>query len=150
MLVFTVRIDVLSTARRPFLQMTAKFVKLMNAIISALKKKIAEKKLDLNMIKTSLILRDPDHEKQFSDAQSVDDLLKVIRKDCAFTNPDHLEALTLIFDLHDEEKEVEQYREDLERYYQRVMAEDFVKQGLEEYDKDANIKVSALYVRREC
>ena len=134
-----------STARQKFTEMTAKFARLMGILMSALKKKIAEKVLDLDTMKSRLSFRDPDHEKQFSAAQSVDDLLKVIRSDCAFTNPDPLEALIWMFDLHEERQEVEKYRNDLEKYYQEVSAEEFIKEGLVQYDKDANIEVSALY-----
>ena len=125
--------------------MRAKFARLMRILMSALKKKIAEKAFDLETMKSQLSLDDLDHEKQFSAAQSVDDLLMVIRSDCAFTNPDPLEALTCMFDLHEEKQEVDQYRDDLKEYYQEVLAEDFIQEGLGEYDKDANIEVSALY-----
>ena len=134
----------LSTAEKKFERMTTKFTKLMMSIMSALEKKIAEKQLDLDKLKTFLIFKDPDHQKQFSDAQSVDDLLKVIRNNCAFTSPYLLEALSDMFELLEEEKKVQQYWNDLDKYYEEVLAEDFAKEGLVHYDKDANIEVSML------
>ena len=134
-----------SAARRAFELMKSKFVKLMKTLIYALRKKIAINEIDLQTIKTCLSLKDPDHEKQFNDAQTVDDLLKMIRSDCFFTNPDPLESLVVMFDLHEEEQKVEQYRHDLEKYYQEVLTEDFIQQGVEEYDKDANIEVSIAF-----
>ena len=133
-----------SSAKRPFERMRNKFVKVMMTITSALDKKIAEGKTDLDKVKTWLSIRYPDHEKQLSDAQSVDELLKTIHRDCFFTNPDPLEALADLFDLQEEEQEVEQYRNDLENYYQEVLAEDFIQQGVEEYNKNTNIEVSRV------
>ena len=143
-LIFVVRVDVQTRARRMFEVMRGQFVKLMGNIISALKRKINEKKIDLNDVKTHLILRDLDREEQYSAARSVEELVTVIRKDCFFTNPDLLESFTLEFDLKEEEEKVEQYRHDLENYYNQVLAEDFVQEGLEEYDKDASIEASDI------
>ena len=43
--------------------------------MSALKKRITGEEIELATLKTHLILREPDHEEQFNEAQSVDDLL---------------------------------------------------------------------------
>ena len=122
--------------------MRGKFVKLMRSLLSALKKKIAENEVDLDTLKTHLILRDLDHEEQFNNALSVEDLLKVVRRDCFFTNPDLLESFSSEFNLLELNDEVQQYRDDLEDYYEQVLAEEFVKEGLDQYDKDANVEVN--------
>ena len=141
MLIFTVRVEVQSVARRKFEQMRGKFLKLFGTIMKALQKKIDEKEIDLNSLKTHLILRDPDKQKQYSVSQSVEDLMIAVRSDCFFTNPDLLESFTVQFDLPDVEEDVNRYRNDLEDYYEKVQAEDFVQQGLDHYDKDANVEV---------
>ena len=132
-------------ARRSFERMTGKFLKLIGNIISVLKKKVTDKEIDLATLKTHLIVREPDHEEQYNEAQSVDDLLTKVFKGCSFTNPDLLESFTLEFDLPEVEKEVERYRNDLEDYRDQVLTEDFVKEGLEQYDQNANIEVSMFY-----
>ena len=126
--------------------MRGKFVKLMGTLRSALKKKIAEEEIDLDTLKTHLILRDLDHKEQFNDAQSVDALLTVIRQDCFFTNPDLLESLSSVFNILELKEEVERYRNELEDYYEQVLAEEFVKEGIEEYDKNANVVVSIFHL----
>ena len=127
--------------------MRAKFLKLFGNIIKALKKKIDEKEIDLDTLKTHLTLRDLDNEKQYNASQSVEELMMVIRRDCFFTNPDLLESFIIEFDLPEVEEDVEQYRDVLEDYYQQVQAEDFVQEGLDQYDKDANVEV--CYVKME-
>ena len=141
MLIFTVRVEVQSAARRKFEQMRGKFLKLFGTIMKALKKKIFEKEIDLDTLKTHLTFRDPDNEERYSASQCVEHLINVIHRDCFFTNPGLLESFTLEFDLPDVEEDVEQYRDDLEDYYQQVLAEDFVQEGLDQYDRDANVEV---------
>ena len=126
--------------------MTGKFLRLTRTITSALKKKIADKEIELATLKSQLIQRRPDQEEQFNEAPSVDAFLTVVFKRCPFTNPDLLESFTLEFDLPEVEEEVGKYRDDLEQYYDQVKAQDFVKEGLNEYDKDSNITVSMFYI----
>ena len=114
--------------------------------MSALKKKITEREIELATLKTHLILREPNLEEQFNEAQSVEDLMKVILKDCSFTNPDLLESFALEFDLPGLEEKVERYRDDLHVYYDQVLAEDFAKEGADQYDKNANIEVGMFRV----
>ena len=125
-----------------FERMRSKFLKLKLTLISALRKKITEKEADLDSLKTHFILRDPDHEQQFIEAQSVDELLRVVLKDCYFTNPKVLANFAFEFDLPEVEEEVGRYWDDLMDYYDQLLDEDFVKKGLEQYDKNANIEVS--------
>ena len=120
-------------------------MRLTRAIMLALKKKVTDDRIDLATCKTQFILREPDHKEQFKEAQSVDDLLMVMFENCSFTNPDTLESLAVEFDLPEIEKEVEKYRVDLGDYFDRVLAEDFTKKGLDEYDKSVNIEVSMSY-----
>ena len=122
--------------------MKIKFDKLKVTLASELKKKIAEKGTDLDSLKTNFIVMDPDHEQQFIDAQSVDELLRMVLKDCFFTNPIPLKKAASVFDLPDMEKEVGRYRDDLMDYYDQLLDEDFAKKALEQYDKNANIEVS--------
>ena len=122
--------------------MRGKFATLMTTTILALNKKIDEEEIEMDSLKTLLILKDRDREKQYSNAQSVKDLMKVIREDSFFTNPYHLESLTLEFNLKEVQEKVEMYSDDLEDYYDQVLAEDFVQEILNQYDKVANIEVS--------
>ena len=125
-----------------FEKMRTNFDKLKVTLASALKKKIAEKGIDLESLKTDFIFMDPDHEKQFNEAQSVDELLRMVLKDCFFTNPIPLSRTASVFDLPDLEKEVGRYRDKLMDYYDQLLDEDFAKKALEQYDKNANIEVS--------
>ena len=118
------------------------FLKLKRTLTSELKKKIAEKGIDLESLKTDFIFMDPDHEQQFIEAQSVDELLRVALKDCFFTNPIPLSRTASVFDLPDMENEVGRYREDRMDYYEQLLDEDFAKKALVQYDKNANIEVS--------
>ena len=126
--------------------MRGKFLKLTRTITSALKKKITDKEIELATLRSQLIQREPDRKKQFYEAQSVDELLTVMFEDCSFTNPDLLESLAVEYDLPEVEKEVGQYNDNLNQYYDQVLDEDFAKESLHEYKKDANITVSMLYV----
>ena len=109
--------------------------------MEALKKKIDEEETDLDSLKTHFTFRDGDNEERYNASQSVDDLMKVICRNCFFTNPDLLESLTMEFDLPDVKEDVNQYRSHLEDYYEKVQAEDFVQKGVEQYDKDDTVEV---------
>ena len=148
-LIFTARIEVQTAVRRKFEQMRGKFFKLLGTVMETLKKKIGEREIDLDTLKTHLTFRDPDNEERYKASQSVEDLMMVIRRDCFVTNPDLLESFTVEFDLPDVEEGVERYRDDLEDYYQQVQAEDFVQEGLEQYDKDANVEVCYIKVEKD-
>ena len=129
--------------------MRGKCLRLTRKIISALKKKITDKEIELATMKSQFILREPDHEDQFNEAQSVDALLMVVFKGCLFIDPDLLESLAVEFELFEVEEEVGEYRDDLENYFAQVLAEDFAKENLDQYNKDANIEVSMFYIRAE-
>ena len=126
--------------------MRGKFLKLTRIIGSALKKKMTDEEIELATLKCQLIQREPDYEEEFKEAQSVDDLLTVVFKGCPLTDPDLLESFAVEFELPEVEEEVGKYRDDLKQYYNQVLAEDFVRESIEEYDKNTNITVSMHYI----
>ena len=83
--------------------------------------------VELDLIKRHLRFSYRDLKAELASAQTVEALIEVIRDNCSFTNYSILTALARHFKNQTALNEIEAYTEERNKYYRRVLAEDFAK-----------------------
>ena len=116
-------------AEHKFDLMRQRFGNLLRKVQEALK----SKPVSLKDLKDQLIFSFLDLEEMIEPCQSVDEVIRELRKNnyCSFTNYSIAEGLADVFNLHDVLEEITKYTYEKEEYFKSILVEDFVKAGLE-------------------